>query len=132
MRALESADGLAEQQRFEHYVRLAADPGVRLLTDSDRLAVYQGRRAAFFDCYLFRLQVDAGRIDPQELVDRLQSGWYQYVILSADISVAHHDYFFYSLPESVAAAVKANYILQSQEAKQYVYVPRHSGTAARD
>jgi hypothetical protein len=129
---LDSADGLAERQRFQRCVQLAADPNVRLLTDSDRLAVYQGPRAAFFDCYLFRLQADAGRINPQELVDRLQSGWYQYVILSADISIAHHDYFFYSLPESVAAAVKANYTLQSQEAGQYIYVLRHGGADARD
>jgi hypothetical protein len=121
---LESPDGLAEQQQVQHYMQLAADDGVRLLTDSDRLAVYQGCRAAFFDCYLFRLQADAGRIDPRALVDRLQSRWYEYVILSADLSVAHHDYFFYNLPQPVAEAVKANYTLQSQESGLYVYVPR--------
>ena len=71
---------------------------MRMLTDSDRLAVYQGPGAVLFDAYLFRLQVDAGQLDPRELIDRLQSRWFQYVVLSADVSGVYHDYFFYRLP----------------------------------
>jgi hypothetical protein len=123
---LDTEIGRAQLREFDHYARLAQDPKVRMLTDSDRLAVYQGARAVLFDPYLFRLQVETGQLDPQELVDRLQSRWFQYVILSADVSGVYHKFFFYSLPAQVAAAVEANYRLQSREAGLFVYVPRES------
>ncbi len=121
-----SEDGQARRQQLAHFAQLARDPNVRLLTDSDRLAVYQGQRAVLLDIFLFRLEVESGRRDPRELVDRLQSRWFQYVILSADVSGVYDDQFFAALPATVAAAVKANYQLQSHEGDLFVYVPRES------
>jgi hypothetical protein len=125
---LDTESGRAKQREFDHYARLAQDPTVRMLTDCDRLAVYQGARAVLFDPYSFRLQVETGQLDPQELVDRLQSRWFQYVILSADVSGVYSEFFFHRLPTQVATAVKANYRLQSHEAGLFVYVPRESAT----
>jgi hypothetical protein len=122
--ALDSEAGRADQKKFERLIELAKDPRVRLMTDSERLAVYQGSRAVFFDAFLFRLQVDAGQLHPRELIDRLNSRWYSYVVLSADVSGDYNDFFFYRLPADVATAVKANYRLQSREAGLYVYVPQ--------
>jgi hypothetical protein len=122
-----SEAGQARRQRLVQYAQLAADPNVRLLTDSDRLAVYQGQRAMVLDIFLFRLEVEAGRRDPRELIDRLQSRWFQYVILSADVSGVYDDQFFYALPPEVAAAVKANYQLQSRDGDLFVYVPLDRG-----
>ena len=120
---------LAKQKEFQHYVQLAESPDTQLFTDSDRLAVFQGQRAAFFDAYLFRLQVEAGKLQPRELVKRLQSRSFQYVILSANIATEYHDpvskrLFFYRMPDEIVAAIRANYKLQSREAGMFVYVPR--------
>ena len=121
---LDSEAGQAERRQFERLVRLAQDSDVRLLTDSDRLAVYQGLQATLLDAYLFRLRVDSGRLDPRELIDRLRSRWFEYVVLSADASGVYHDVFFYRLPAEVASAIQANYTLQAEEAGLLVYLPR--------
>jgi hypothetical protein len=120
---LASETGGADQQAFEQYLRLARDPNVRLLTDNDRLAVYQGSQAAFYDAYLFRLQVESHRLDPQELVDRLRMRWYRYIILTVPVDFVGHAYSFYRLPPQVAAAIRLNYRLQSKAAHMYLYVP---------
>ena len=130
--AFHSEAGRAEQSKYKHLVELAQNPYVRLMTDSDRLAVYQGPRAVFFDAFLFRLQVEAGQVDPRELVEQLQSRWFSYVVLSADISREYDDIFFYRLPSKVAAAVKANYQLRSRVDGLYVYIPRETNEGGRE
>jgi hypothetical protein len=122
--AFDSQAGQARLQQFERCRKLAQDANVRLLTDSDRLAVYQGPRAAWMDTYLFRLRVDSGRLDPHDLIARLQARWFQYVVLTVDLSGDYGDSFFYRLPAEVAAAIRANYRLQSRSAGLFVYVPR--------
>jgi len=121
---LHSEAGMAEQTKFERLVELAKDPYVRLMTDSDRLAVYQGPRAVFFDAFLFRLQVETGQIDPRELVEQIQSRWFSYIVLSADVSRDYDDIFFYRLPDQLAKAVRANYQLRSRAGGFFVYTPR--------
>ncbi len=122
--AMHSEAGQAEQVQLQHLVELAQNPYVRLMTDSDRLAVYQGPRAVFLDAFLFRLQVDAGQVDPRELVEQLQSRWFSYIVLSADVSRDYDDVFFYRLPDQVAKAVRANYQLQSRTGGFFIYTPR--------
>lgn len=118
--------GQTRRRQLAHYGQLAQDPDVRLLTDSDRLAIHQGRRAVLLDVFLFRLEVEAGRRDPDRLIERLRSRWFQYVILNADASGVYDDQFFYTLPADVAAAVTANYRLQSSDGGLFVYVPRET------
>jgi hypothetical protein len=124
-----SSDKIAEHQTFLKYVKLAEDPNISLFADNDRLSVFQGSRAVFQDAYLFRLQVETGRIEPKDLIERFRKRQYQYVVLSADVTTEYPDpafrrLFFYRMPEPIAKAIVENYKLHAKEAGFYVYVPR--------
>jgi hypothetical protein len=114
----------SELGHLQAYQRLAQDPNVRLLTDHDALAVYQGQDVPLLDAYLFRLRVTAGQLDPPELVDRIRARTFQYVVLSIDVDGTYDDICFWLLPESVADAIRSNYRLLRRDRPFWVYVPR--------
>ena len=115
------ADALfAERDRL---ATLAAHGDVSFLTDDDQLAVFQGERAALLDTYLFRLRADAGAVDLAPLVQRLQAGDFQYLVLSADVAQDYPDAFFWRLPKAVAEAVRQHYRLSESSGPWWVYVP---------
>jgi hypothetical protein len=125
-----TAAGQQAAGRFQVYRMAAENPAFTLFTDSDRLAVYQGDRAAFVDAYLFRLRVTEGHLHPSELIGRIASRRFELIVLSADVNAPSYGSYFWRLPPDVTAAVREHYLLRETGGGFYVYAPKPDVRAA--
>ncbi|RUL88542.1 hypothetical protein [Tautonia sociabilis] len=105
--------------------RVAADPGVWLLSDSGEIQLRQGDRAAFVDPWLFRVMVESGRIRPDAIRQRLEDRGYELVITTKDLwdAVEPYDSYTFGLPPELADAARRNYRLIGRHGGLFVYRP---------
>jgi hypothetical protein len=103
-------------------IRLAQDPTVTLLTDSDLLAMHQGLRAAFLDAQDFRVLVESGVINPSLLRERLESGFYSHVILTADVNEPSYERYYLRLPAVLTESIRRNYECRGVIGQWFVFV----------
>lgn len=117
----------APSSRFKaydtRYIALASDPNVRLLTDFDQLAAYQDGRARFLDSYLLRLRTERGEVILDGLISRVQSRWYDYVLLTADVNAPAYSRYLWRLPSPLTEAIRENYRLRERSNGLFVYRP---------
>jgi hypothetical protein len=124
-RDLQTTAGRQWLAEYRELVRLAEDPGASMFSAADAVAVHQGTRAVLLDSCLFRLRVEAGKTDPAELIRRLQSRQFGYVVLTHNIHRHQDDTWYWRLPRGVVAAIVQQYrLLGPPQAGFFVYVPR--------
>lgn len=120
------SDG-APSSRFKayapQYIALASHPGVRLLTDFDQIAAYQDRRAVLLDPYLLRLRAENGDVNLDGLISRVESRWYDYVVLTGDVNAPTYTRYFWRLPSALADAIRVNYRLHDRRNGFFIYHP---------
>jgi len=121
------ADNSAAQHEAQQVARQLGD---RLLTDSDTVAIVQGRDVPLLDPYLFRLRVEQGQLDPAELVARLNRRHFQQLLLTRDPAAELDATSFWRLPQAVREAVTEQYTFQRKLGPWRVYVPRRTSAAA--
>ena len=105
-------------------IRMACDWQHPILTDCDSLGVYQATDAPLLDPYLFRLRVQAGKLVPASLTERIDRRHFAALILSADPAVDYPDTLVWKLPPTVAASIATHYRFERYLGPWFVYVPR--------
>jgi hypothetical protein len=124
-RFLQTTAGRQWLAEYRQLLRLAEDSGAAMFSAADVVAVHQGRHAVMLDSCLFRLRVEAGKTDPAELIRRLQSQHFRYVVLAQDIRRHLDKAMYFRLPREVVTAVMQHYrLLGPPQAGFFVYVPR--------
>jgi hypothetical protein len=108
---------------LDKLLRIARNPTIPMLTDSDFIALYQGERAAFMDGQDFRVMAENGRIDPTRIQDRLDRQTYDLVVLSSDIHGPDYATYYRRLPDRLASSVRQNYVYAGPVADYFVYLP---------
>lgn len=121
---LATPEGAARLRQRAACIDLVRRQPGQVFTDSDELAVYQGAHAGPLDMYLFRLRVEAGRLNPHELIGRLERRQLEAVVLSADAGQPHGSHFFWRLPGRLSAALHEHYELEQRQDEFFIYRPR--------
>ncbi|MEW4568713.1 hypothetical protein AB1L88_12680 [Tautonia sp. JC769] len=112
--------------QYRRIFELAADPGMRILTDSGMVAAHQGDRAAFVDPWLFRILVETGKIEPTAIRQRIESGDYDLIITTKDLfdRADPYDSYGFGLPPELAEAARRRYAFGGVAAGLFLYAPR--------
>jgi hypothetical protein len=105
-------------------IRMACDWQHPILTDCDILGVYQATDAPLLDPYLFRLRVQAGKLVPTALIERIDRRHFAALILTADPAVDCPDTRVWKLPPTVAASIATHYQFERRLGFWFIYVPR--------
>ncbi len=106
------------------FFTLAADPRVKLLTDSGEIQLHQKERAPFVDPFQFRHMVDSGRIRPDVILKELREGGYDYVITTADLFNSAYEVDVTGFPQVVTQTAREHYLPQGNRLGRYVHLPR--------
>ena len=120
----QTESGKERLRRQQRYICWAADPSTPILTNSDYLAAYQEDRAPFLDAYLLRLRLEAGQVELSELLDRIESESFDYVLSTTDLADGSYSAHFWRFPDEVASAIRKHYRPLENDAGFHVYVPR--------
>ncbi len=107
--------------------RAAADPAARMLTDSGFIDAHAGDRAVFGDPWLFRMLVDTGRIRPRVVLERIDSGYYETIITTADFRLPAYESNAFGLPMALVERLRDRYELVRSGDGLFVYRRRGSG-----
>ena len=118
---LQGPDGLELRGFYRSICAIAADPKSRLLTDSGLFDLYQGKRAAFGDPFLFRIMTDTGQINPVLIRDRIDSGYYDLIVTTAEVDQPSYRVYEFGLPNSLAERVAARYVRVNYQAGLFLY-----------
>ena len=108
----------------DEVIRLARDPGFRLLTDQPLFDLHQGERAAFLDPFLFRMLVDTGRIRPTRMARALRAEAYDLIVVSAPLDDPHYLRYPFGLPAILIEAARRHYVPIGWRAGYFFYAPR--------
>ncbi len=111
-------------ETYAALIRLVQTPNIRVLTDSTMLALYQKERAAFTDPWLFRLLVTTGRIQPRQMEQWLESGSYDFVVLTGDLNSRQYEDYDFGLPLQLVLKARTRYQQVSHAAGFFIYRPR--------
>jgi hypothetical protein len=120
----ESAEGKYFMRKFVPLYDRAADPRMRILTNSGMVQLRQRRRAPFVDPWLFRMQVNAGLIRPNFIHRSIEHRQYRYIITTEDLFDRNYATFAFGLPMELVEPARRHYRLLGFQADTYVYVPR--------
>jgi hypothetical protein len=120
---LAEPEGQVLLEEYAEIIQWAKTPKIRLLTDVGLFDLHKGRRAEFVDPWLFRTMVNAGRIQPETIRERLENQQYDLVVLSADVNDPEFADYSFSLPQALAEAVRRNYRFTARRACSFVYTP---------
>jgi hypothetical protein len=112
--------------QYRQLVRLVRDPRRRVLTDSPRLALHSVHPPPFLDPFLLRYLIDAGRVDPSELIRRIEHREYDVVLSTARIDEPGYDAYIFGYPPRIAKAILAHYRFQSSRGAMFVFLPKRS------
>ena len=104
--------------------RLAEDPDVSLLTDDGMVAMHQGIRAPFVDPWLFRILVLNGKIEPTEILRKLEGAEYDLLVTTHDLMAPTYLSYTFGLPPVLVEPARRSYRLDGMLAGMYLYVPR--------
>ena len=102
----------------------ARDPRSRLLTDSGLIDLYQGKRAAFGDPWLFRMLSETGQIDLKVMRDRIDSRYYDWIVTTAELDLPGYATNTFGLPRPLFERARARYVLVGYHSGLYLYKPR--------
>ena len=106
------------------FFTLAANPRVKLLTDSGEIQLHQRERAPFVDPFQFRHMVNSGQIQPEVILKELREGSYDYVITTADLFDSAYEADQLGFPQVVTQTAREHYIPQGNRLGRYVHLPR--------
>ncbi len=123
-RSFQSPHGKQFLAEFALIHRIAQDSNVKLFSDADYVAYYQGERAAFLDAFDFRFLVETGRIQPDMLQHRFDSEYYDLILLSSDLNAPGYSQYFKKLPASIAESIRQHYKPTGMAASLFAYEPR--------
>jgi hypothetical protein len=123
LRRLESPAGLQAQSFMRQCCRLAQNPQVRTFTDNPLFALYQRDRAVLNDPFLFRMLVTTGRIEPTELLERLESESYDLLILTGNVFGEGYETTPFALAPPLAQSIRDHYRLRGAAFGFYLYGP---------
>ncbi len=106
---------------LERFVR--SYPG-ELLIQYPYLAVIASRPPAVLDVLHYRLMVECGVVSVEPLVERLERGEYEFVILRDQIEDEYDGTRFMRWPKPVWSALRKKYFLAATVDGQFIYSPR--------
>ncbi len=123
----EGPRGRAVAAAYRDAAHVAASPGARMLTDSGFIDIHARDRAVFGDPWLFRMLVDTGRIVPRVLIERIDSGYYETVITTADLGLPEYETNAFGLPMVLVERLRGRYGLVRSGNGLFVYRRRDRG-----
>jgi hypothetical protein len=118
---IKSPMGRSREAQFRALLRLAEDPGVRLLTDSGLIDVHQGERTAFGDPFLFRFLVNSGLIAPSRMEEWIESESYDLIVTHADLASDGYASYAFGLPMALVERARRHYVRGGMKAGLFVY-----------
>ena len=107
---------------------MARDPKSRLLTDSGLIDLYQGKRAAFGDPYLFRIMAETGQVDLSTMRERVDSQYYDLIVTTAELDRPSYDSYEFGLPMPLIERARVRYTRVGSRAGLFLY-GRRPGSA---
>ena len=107
---------------------MARNPKSRLLTDSGLIDLYQGKRAAFGDPYLFRIMAETGQVDLSTMRERVDSQYYDLIVTTAELDRPSYDSYEFGLPMPLIERARARYARVGSRAGLFLY-GRRPGSA---
>ncbi len=123
--------GRGHRANLRAVLRVAEDPGVRLLTDSGLVDVHQKERTAFGDPYLFRSLVNAGQIVPTRMEAWIESEAYDLIVTHADLNSAGYASYAFGLPMALVERARRHYVPTGMKAGLFLYGRRGAVAANR-
>jgi hypothetical protein len=124
---LETSQGQDLLRRYFEVVDLGNRTDLRLLTDTDVIALRQRDRAPFVDSFLFRLLVDTGRIEPRYLEQQIRDEAFDLLVLTSDLRLCEEQGYketIFALPDRLARVARQRYLLVGQHGGFSFYRPR--------
>ena len=103
---------------------LARNPRFRLLTDSGLFELYQGKRAAFGDPWLFRMMSETGQVDLTVMQDRVDSRYYDLIVTTGDLELPSYYDNTFGLPRPLFERARVRYVQVGTRAGLFLYKPR--------
>lgn len=125
-----SVEGGPVREQLKAIERLGVDPSRKVLTDVGRIAFKQGQNAAFVDPWLFRYLVLCGQLQPTELAQRLETEYYDALILSADLFDVNFDALPFALPPPLSAVARTHYLPAGVQGGCFLFVPKRISDAS--
>lgn len=111
---------------YREFYRMARDPSRMLLTENGLIALRQGERAPFVDPWLFRMLAVQGRIEPDDLQERIERQEYEYLILTSELFSKVYETYEFGLPPKLLEAARRNYRLTHVQAGLFIYAPNRA------
>jgi hypothetical protein len=105
-----TAVGIHQLEELKFYLQLAANPRFQILSDSGLFELYQRSRAEFVDPFGFRIQVETGQIQIDEMLKKVDRLEYNYIITSRDLFDPEYSLYIFGLPLSLVERVRARYV----------------------
>jgi hypothetical protein len=119
--SLEGPTGRSALRSYQKIINLARDPKFHLLTDSGLFDLYQGRRAAFGDPWLFRNMVATGQVRPGRMLEKIDSQEYDLIVTHHDIFSDTYETYPFGLPMVLIERARARYEPTGREAGLFFY-----------
>ena len=117
--------GRPQRKLLEQILERAADPDLELLTDDGYVQLWQGARAPFADPWLFRVMVESGRIQPDEIRSKIEQRSYDFLVTSEDLDdPSAYDSYDFRLPRDLAVSARRNYRFVAEVAGLFLFEPR--------
>src|SRR5262249_49956329 len=95
-----------------------------VLTDRPDLALKSAEPPPFVDPFLFRVLVQGGRVQPTELIRRIDNQEYDIVLSTAQIVDPTYERYQFGYPPVVAQAIRRQYVFRSHLAGMFLYQRR--------
>jgi hypothetical protein len=109
---------------YERMFALARDPKVHMLTDSGLLDLYQGRRAAFGDVWLFRMLVQTGRLQPNRIAADIDRQYYDVIVTTAELEHPGYALNIFGFPMGLVDRIRQRYTFVRSYGTFRIYEPR--------
>ena len=110
---------------YREAMAIAADPQVRLYTNSSLLAAYQQERAEVVDPFLFWLRVARREIDIDPIKQAIVAQRYDFVILTRALDDPNVTFMF-GVPPPLVQPFVAHYELVGRGPSLFFYAPKRS------
>ena len=119
--------GWMAEQFYRELFLAAQDPNRRLLTDVGCIDIRQGERTLYADPYRFKIMVEEGQVDPREVLERIDNGYYDLIITKRDLFSATYADDTFGLPKSLADRARLRYEPNGANFDLFLYRRRAPG-----
>jgi hypothetical protein len=115
-------------ESYERMFALARNPKIHMLTDSGLLDLYQGRRAAFGDVWLFRTLVQTGRLQPTRIAADIDRQYYDVIVTTAELEHPGYALNIFGFPMGLVDRIRQRYTFVRSYGTFRIYEPRRGSS----